>query len=376
MAKKIFITIGVIAVIAIGVIFGLKKADNGYPIKVGVLLPMTGDMALYGTAINNGIKLALEKSPIKDKIMIITEDDRGNTKTSTTTFNKLLADKVDVVIGGAMSSSAAAIAPIAQKEKVTLISPTATLPSLSNVGEYFFRLWPSDNYDGQIIADFAYNSLEIKNIAVLYVNLDYGVGIKNVFCTDFEEFGGNTVFCEGFSQGTTDFKSQLKKIKESKAQALFIPGYYQEIANILKQLKELNIKIKILGVNSLYDERLIQLADEQAEGIIFTYPSYDVESENGYVQKFVEDYFDKYGTKPDAFAAQGYDCMNVIEYAINNLIEKNSIISRENIKNEIANIKNFNGVSGKFSFDKNGDVIKDLKFITVKNGKFIHYEME
>jgi len=347
------------------------SCQNRQEIKVGVLLPMTGDMALYGVAINNGIKLAYEESVIKDRIKIITEDDKGDTKTSTTIFNKLLADKVDVVIGGAMSSGAAAIAPIAQKEKVTLISPTATLPSLTNSGEYFFRLWPSDNYDGYIIADYSANVMQIKRVAVLYVNLDYGVGIKNVFSEEFEKVGGEVVFSEGFSQGTSDFRTQLIKIRNSNPDVLFIPGYYQEVANILKQMKDLNLNIQILGVNSFYDERLIQLAGEQAEGIIFTYPSYDVESENDYVQKFANDFFNKYGTKPDAFAAQGYDCMKVIEYAIINLTDKGSVISRESIRNEIANIRDFDGVSGKFSFDKNGDVVKKMRFITVKNGKFV-----
>jgi branched-chain amino acid transport system substrate-binding protein len=183
--------------------------------------------------------------------------------------------------------------------------------------------------------------------------------------------GGNTVFCEGFSQGTTDFKSQLSKIKESKAGALFIPAYYQELSNILKQVKELNINIQILGVNSLFDERLIQLAGEQAEGIIFTYPSYDCESSDEFVKQFASNYLRRYGIKPDAFAAQGYDCMKVIEYAITKLIENNKLISKETIRDEISKIQDFNGVSGEFSFDENGDVIKEMRFITVKSGKFV-----
>jgi branched-chain amino acid transport system substrate-binding protein len=147
-----------ILLLAIAVMpFVFLSCQNKQTIRVGVLLPLTGDIAVYGNAIKNGIELAYEESPIKETLKLIIEDDKGETKSAITAFNKLLSDNADVVIGGAMSSAAAAIAPIAQQEKTTLISPTATLPSLSNVGNYFFRLWPSDDYDGSIIANYAYN---------------------------------------------------------------------------------------------------------------------------------------------------------------------------------------------------------------------------
>jgi len=303
-------------------------------------------------------------------IKLIVEDDQGNTRTGTTVFNKLLLQNVDIIIGGAMSSVAAALAPIAQQEQVTLLSPTATLPSLTNSGKYFFRIWPSDNYDGHIIADYAANVLKVKNAAILYVNLDYGVGVKNVFVEEFKNKGGEIVFSEGFDQGTTDFRTQLVRIRNNNPEVLFIPGYYQEVANILRQMKDLNLKIQILGVNSFYDERLIQLAGEQTEGIIFTYPSYDSNSDDETIQAFVRNYSARFRNTPDAFAAHGYDCMKIIEYAIKQLKKNNESITRETLRNEISKIRNFNGVSGKFSFDENGDVVKSMRFMTVRNGQF------
>ncbi|MCL2722000.1 MAG: ABC transporter substrate-binding protein [Treponema sp.] len=344
---------------------------NEHTTTTGIILPLTGDIAVYGIALKNGINLALDESDIKEHIKLIVEDDQGNTRTATTVFNKLLLQNVDIIIGGAMSSVAAAIAPIAQQERVTLLSPSASLPSLTNSGKYFFRIWPSDTYEGYILADHAVNVLQLKRAAVLYINNDYGVGMNSVFSGEFGKKGGEIVFSEGYAQGATDFRTQLVRIRNSNPDVLFVPGYYQEVANILRQIKDLNLNIQILGISSLYDERIIQLVGEQAEGIVFTYPSYDSKSDDETIQTFVKNYSARFGNAPDAFAAHGYDVMKVVEYAVKQLKKNNEPITRETLRNEIAKIRDFNGVSGKFSFDENGDVDKSMRFMTVRNGKFV-----
>ena len=346
-----------------------KQSDHSA--TVGVILPLTGDIAVYGLALKNGIDLALEESEIKEDIKLIVDDDQGNTKTATIVFNKLLLQNVDIIVGGAMSSVAAALAPAAQQERVTLLSPTASLPSLTNSGKYFFRIWPSDTYEGYILADYAANVLQLKRAAVLYINTDYGVGMNGVFSEEFGKTDSEIVFSEGYAQGAADFKTQLVKIRNSNPDVLFVPGYYQEVANILRQVKDLNLNVQILGISSLYDERIIQLVGDRAEGIIFTYPSYDSDSENENVQAFVKNYSTRFGNAPDAFAAHGYDVMKVVEYAVKQLKKNNEPITREALRDELSKIKDFNGVSGKFSFDENGDVDKSMRFMTVKNGKFV-----
>jgi len=136
--------------VALCLVFYLLPDGKEDSTTVGVILPLTGDVAVYGNAIKNGIELALDESDIKEHITLIVEDDQGETRTATTVFNRMLLQNVDIIIGGGMSSVAAALAPIAQKEQITLLSPTASLPSLTDSGKYFFRIWPSDNYDGYI----------------------------------------------------------------------------------------------------------------------------------------------------------------------------------------------------------------------------------
>lgn len=350
--------------------FGCVKKEEK-EIKIGAILPLTGDAAIYGQELKNGIDLALDeintRGGIKGKLIkVIYEDDAGDAKGGVAAINKLIKiEKIPVIIGGAMSSVAMSIAPIAQNEKTVLLSPTATAPALSNTGKYFFRIWPSDNYDGQIMADFAFNKLNLRRISILYVNSDYGKGIEEVFGSEFKKYGGKVISSEGYELGTNDFRSQLTKIKSLSPDAIYLPGYYKELSGILRQVKELRIKSKLLSVNSFYDPKLINIAGNAAEGAIFTYPLYDVESEEPVIKEFVSKFNQRYGKNPDAFAVQGYDAMKILTYAI----EKGGLTSDE-IQKEMSQIRDFPGVSGKMSFDEHGDIVKGLKLLTVRNGKF------
>ncbi len=355
-------------------IFGCKKQEEK-EIEVGAILPLTGDAAIYGNEIKKGMDMSLEEinqnGGINGKVIkIIYEDDAGDAKTGVSALTKLIkVDKVPVVIGGAMSSVASAIAPIAQQNGVVLLSPTATAPDLSNIGNYFFRIWPSDNYDGTIMADFATKELRLSRFSILYVNNDYGKGIEEVFKNRVEENGGKILSSEGYEIGATDFKSQLTKIKSHDPEAIYLPGYYKELAGILKQAKELGIKSKILSVNSFYNPNLIKLAGSAAEGAIFTYPVFDAESSTPIIKNFVSKFSQKYSKKPDAFAAQGYDALKIVAYAI-----KHGGFNSEEIQKAMSKINNYIGVSGRMSFDTNGDVVKKLRMLTVKNGRFIPYK--
>jgi branched-chain amino acid transport system substrate-binding protein len=275
-------------------------------------------------------------------------------------------DKVPVIIGGAMSSVCAAIGPVCQRNRVVLISPTATAPTLREIGNYLFFLWPSDNYDGKIMAEFAYRKLGIRRVAILYVNLEYGKGIEAVFRSEFEKLGGQVVASEAYAQGATDFRAQLTKIKALSPDALYLPGYYKELAGILKQARQLGLKTKFLSVNSFYDPKLLQIAGDSAEGAIFTYPTYDPKNKDALTRKFVDAFKKKYGKEPDIFAVQGYDSLNIVALAV-----KKGGFTAEAIRQALSETKDYSGVGGPISFAPNGDVIKPLRLMTVRQGKFV-----
>lgn len=357
--------------------FGCKKKEEKKEepkeIKIGAILPLTGDAGVYGQAIKKGMDLALEevmKQASKTKLSLTYEDDQGNGASSVSAVNKLIStDKVRLIIGGAMSSTAEPIIPITEKEKILLLSPTATKSTLTNNTKYFFRLWPSDNYDGQVMSDAAYTKLGLRKVAILFVDVAYGQGIAEVFKREFEKLGGSIVSYESYAQGATDMRTQLLKIRDQKPEAIYIPGYVKEVSILLKQAREMGLKTRFLGVNSLNDPALLELAGQAAEGAIFTYPMYDKGSNDGMIQKFVQSFKTKYGTEPDVFAAQGYDSLHVLVRAI----EISGGSSVDQIRNGFFLIKDYEGPGGKVIFEPNGDVTKPLRLMTIINGKFTDY---
>ena len=338
-------------------------------------MPLTGDIAVYGEKMKKGIDLAVQE--INDKggiggknLVVIYEDDQGDPKTSVAAFRKIITvEKVPVVIGGAISSCALPTAPIADKARVVLFSPAASSPDLTGISKYFFRNWPSDTYEGTIMGEFTADELKLRNVSVLYVNNDWGVGISQVFEKTFREKGGTIVAKEAFDPGATDYRTQLTKLKESDHQAIYVLGYLKELLILLKQKEELGIETQILGSYTFYDPQILQEVGESAEGVIFPIPIYDPESPNEVGQVYVSAYEAKYGVKPDVWSAQAYDAMNIIAYAL-----RNGATTGPEIQAELLKIKDFEGVTGLTSFDAEGEVQKTFRFMTVKNGEFTTYQ--
>jgi branched-chain amino acid transport system substrate-binding protein len=145
-----------------------------------------------------------------------------------------------------------------------------------------------------------------------------------------------------------------------------LPGYYKELAGILKQARQLGLKTKFLSVNSFYDPKLLQIAGDSAEGAIFTYPTYDPKNKDALTRKFVDAFKKKYGKEPDIFAVQGYDSLNIVALAV-----KKGGFTAEAIRQALSETKDYSGVGGPISFAPNGDVIKPLRLMTVRQGKFV-----
>lgn len=349
-----------------------KKEEK--EIKIGAILPLTGEVSVYGIKMKKGIDLAAKqwnsKGGINGKpLNILYEDDQADPKMSVSAVQKLIStEKISVIIGGAISATALPIIPIIDKSKVVLFSPAATSPKLGGSSPYFFRNWPSDIYDGSAMGQFAANTLAIKRVAILNVNNEWGIGISRVFGEIFKKNGGEIVISDSYEQNATDFRAQLAKIKNQQVEAIFIPGYLKELINILRQKKELGIKSPILSAYGFYDPKILELAQDAAEGAIFTTPTYDPDKKDPAIENYVAIFQKEYGEKPDIWSAQAYDAMNIIAVAL----ERKQQAGTE-LRNEIARIRNFEGVAGRTSFDENGEVQKPLKFMIVKNGKFMDF---
>ena len=343
---------------------------NEEVIKIGVILPLTGPAGEIGNSILDGINLAFENLPPPErKFKLIIEDSKLDPKQGINAANKLISiDKVKTIIGLASSPVALAVAPVCEQNKVLMISSTASTPKLSESGEYIFRIYPSDVYDGEILADFAVNKLNAKTSSILYLNNDFGVGLRNSFKTNFTKLKGTIEKEEAFLSEDISFRTQLTNIKKSNSKTLLAIAIDMQYENIIKQIRELNIESKILAPVTFDNPKIIQNLGDAANGIFYTRPLYDINSSEEIVQKFKNTYQTKFNSEPALLSAMGYDSFLVIFESLSKSKFDFSLVLNYLYSTE------FSGASGKFKFDTKGDVIREIEIMEIIDNKVIRYE--
>jgi branched-chain amino acid transport system substrate-binding protein len=371
-AIAIAVAILVLVVVA-GVVF-TQSVTNQSPYGVGAVLPLTGSAAIWGKNSQRGINLALpeinDHGGIKGrKITVLYEDSQSEPRIATSALQKLITiDHVPAVIGDIASSSVLAMAPIAEANKVVLLSPGASNPDISNAGKYIFRNWQSDALEGRLDAQYAASSLKWKRVAILFINNAYGAGLAKVFTETFTRTGAQVIASESFAQGATDMRAQITKIASLKPDGIYMPGYPPEMAIILKQMKELGAAIPILSVQAFDDPSIIASVGAAADGVIYSIPKPPEES-NPVVANFKKKYANAYGEQPGVTSDTGYDAIRIIAYAI-----EHGGYSGPQIRAVLATLKDFPGAAGPTTFDSHGDVNREFEFIKIANGKTVPTE--
>lgn len=372
MNKTTKLIIGVIIILTVIVIgWSIYKSQvklvSTEPIKIGVIVPLTGEAATYGDVWKKGVELAVEKieNEYGIKIEAVYEDSQMLPANTVTAAQKLInIDKVKAIVIGSSRETLAA-APVAENNKILLMS-AATSPEITKAGDYVFRIYPSDLYQGNDLADLAAKKGYTK-LAVLAVLDDYGKGLTEVFKTRVEKEGGKVEIVENFiPEGAMDFRTQLTKIAGIKPEAVLILAYKIHYPSILKQMQELNIHIPILASEAMYDPDVLKNVGKLAEGILLT--NYTEPKTKEY-EEFVLLHKEKYDTEQGAFSAGFYDNTILVLKA---LIENKGDV--EQAKNWLYNVKDWHGATGTTNFDENGDVVgKSYTVYTVKNGQFVPY---
>lgn len=356
-------------------IVGCVKKEKATEIKIGVIAPLTGDAAVYGSALKKGLDLAEEEinrtGGIKGKkIFLIYEDSQADPKSAISAFNKLTSlNNVSAIVGDMFSSTTLSIAPLAQKNKIVLLSPTASSEKVPKTGDFVFSIYPSDSYDGKFVGNFTSSSLQKKTAVVMFVQADAMVSVKNAFMETFRELGGKVLLDEGYAPKTDDFRSILTKIKSVKPEVIFIPGYLEETAKIVTQAKEIGIESQFITISTAYDEKLFSLATNASEGLILSAPFYEQTSKQPEIVAFQEAFKKKYGEMPNVWAAYGYDSLNIIISAINNSISSNIPLNVA-----LGKLKNFSGVTGDTTLSNERMVEKQLRIMIVKDNTFKDYK--
>jgi branched-chain amino acid transport system substrate-binding protein len=351
-----------------------NTASTSKDITIGLTAPLTGDNAEYGQSFKNAVELAFEKANANGgingkKLTLVVNDSKADPKEAANIAQKFVSDsKVIGVIGDFTSTAALAGAPIYQKGGLVQLSPTSSHPDFTKQGTFMFRNIATQEQEGPLLADYAINNLHKKRIAVVYINNDWGIVAKDNFIKGVQKLGGEIVATEPYlpEQGK-DFSAIITKVRESNPDLLFIGSMYTDTALIAQQARKANFNVELIGTGSLYSEELIKLGGSAVEGLHLTCSFYPLDPRPE-VQDFVTSYQAKYGKAPTMFAAQAYDAANLIIEAL-----KNGATDRASLRDKLAAVKDFPGVTGKTSFDKNRDVDKALTKLIVKDGKFVPY---
>ncbi|AFS78185.1 ABC transporter branched-chain amino acid-binding protein LivK [Gottschalkia acidurici 9a] len=375
---KKLLAVGMTLVMSATILAGCGQKENGKDgakvesdvIKIGAIAPETGEVAVYGKAALNGYKLAIEQYNEKGGVLgkqvkLIPYDDKGDDNEAVNAYNRLVSsDKVDGILGAVISTNTSAIAPLAAREGIPMITATSTADkNITEEGENIFRSCYTDTFQGSKMAEFAGEDLKAKTAAIIYnTSSDYSDGLAKAFKETFEKAGGKVVASEGYTKQDKDFKSILTSIKGKNADVLVIPDYYEKIALITKQAREVGIESTFLGGDG-WDGVIGKIDNSIIEKSYFS-NHYATDDTSEVVQNFIKAYEEKYKEKPSAFAALGYDAATTLLEAMN----KAGSTDREKVVEAMKNT-DLELVSGHTKFDKNRNPIKPVSIIRIGNGE-------
>ncbi len=347
------------------------------PIKVGEFACLTGKDATFGQSQHKGILLALEEINAAGGVLgrpveVISEDNQSKSGESATVAKKLLSrDKVVAILGEVTSGRSLEVAPLAQGAKIPMIATGATNAKVTQTGNYVFRVCFIDDFQGVVMAKFANEDLKAKKVATLVsVSSAYSVGLAKVFKETFVAAGGTVVAEQKFNEGDKDFRAQLTAIKASGAEAIFVPGYYQEAALVARQARSLGLTMPLFGGDGWESEQLLKIGGDALNGTFYS-THFTPENKDPAVVEFVKKFKARWGNEtPDAYAALGYDALKVLADAIKRV----GGTEGPKLRDALAATKDFSGASGVTTLDKNRNASKPATIITVKDGKLSFFK--
>src|SRR5690349_12981765 len=244
---------------------------------IGEFGSMTGAEATFGQSTHNGIMLAVDELNGAGgihgrKLRVVLEDDQSKAEEAATAVTKLISsDNVIAILGEVASSNSLAAAPICQQAKVPMISPSSTNPGVTQRGDFIFRMCFIDTYQGPVLARYAANDLHAKRVAIFTdVRSDYSTGLGKAFEDVYTTLGGSIVARQSYSKGDSDFRAQLTSFKAAKPDVILVPGYYNDVAPIAVQARELGITVPLLGGDGWESPKLIEIGGLALDGCLYS----------------------------------------------------------------------------------------------------------
>jgi branched-chain amino acid transport system substrate-binding protein len=373
----------------IGLIFMPSAWCKTKTIKIGINAPMTGDIPKVGEGTKfaaqmwlEDIKAAggLEVGGKKYPVELVIEDNESKAESAVKVNTKMITeDEVLVIVGPQSSKQAIPAGEVANNYKTPMISPWSTNPDTTKDRPFVFRGCFLDPFQGPVLANFIKEEFGFTKAAVLYdVASDYPKGLAEFFKEAWEKLNGagSVVAFESFTTKDADFSSQLTKIIKSGAEVLFTPQYYNEVALIVQQAHELGWNKPIVGSDSWGSAETVELCGKDCYGLFFS-THYAAAGAKGATKAFIDRYNKKYGYVPDDVGALTWDALGIVQTAIQSMskITGNIEKDRKSVRDAMAKVKEFNGITGKMTFTEDGDPIKCAVIVRISDkGEYEFYK--
>lgn len=349
--------------------------DSDQPIRLGAVLPLTGEWSIYGQPIERGVDLALDEIRAGEAFPYGIEFETKDSETRPELAAELLAELYENgalgAVGGVTSDEALEMVEVADRAEKLLISPSASSPELSGASRYFFRVFPSDFKEGTRMGNFAAQKLELKTVVILAADSTFARGITGVFQDEFDRYDQGEVLEKiVYPPSTTEFGEIAEQVMELNPQAVYVADFADRVRRILHELKERGFEGTLLTTAAFASPDVIEAAGEDAEGVILTQTLFDAGSEDPQVRSFVEAYREKYGEDPGLYAAHGYDAMMVLARSI----EIGGGRLPSDVWKGIKGLGEYEGVTGPIQFDGRGDVGKFPRVFIIEGGRLQDYD--
>jgi branched-chain amino acid transport system substrate-binding protein len=351
------------------------KAPPAKEIRIGLITSITGDVKTYGESVRNSFEMAIDEANKAGgvagmKIATVVMDDKNDPTEASNAANLLIHQhKAKAIIGSVTSRASIPVSDVAQSARIPNVSPTATNPKVTVAEgkrkDFVFRACFIDPFQGKVLAKFARETLFKEKAAVLYdASNDYSKGIAEYFGDAFKLMGGNVVAFESYGRDDVDFAALLTKVKASGADVLFLPDYYNKVGLIAKQAREKGIQAALIGPDGWDSPDLVKVAGAAIEEGYFS-NHYSPDDSRPEVVAWVKKYKEKFGQTPDALGTLAYDGTNLLLEAI----RKANSDDPGKIRDALASIKGFRGVTGESAMDENGNAIKSAVILQIVGGR-------